>query len=523
MSPTINENSSDDVRRFDSDGNLSEIRILAGRKPDIVSALGEALAATIQPVYVSGGRLVELIEHYATDTRVARSKEALIIHPISPLRLMELAGKACSWSKWDGRSSSYVPTDCPRQVAEMYLERGHWPELPELQGFTESPYLDINGRLIEHPGFNHETGIFLSLSKDISGLNIPRKPTRQHSINAVKVLRNHLSEFQFVSEEDEAAALAALISTLQRRILPAAPGFAISATAAGTGKTTLAEVCTIVATGRRPAVLSIGQDPQETEKRIVGVLLAGDPVVLLDNISEPVGGDLLCQVLSQPKVKVRPLGGSGSIEVPSGSTMFFTGNALSIKGDLKRRVLLIRMDAGLENPEQRKFKRDILEDTYRQRGPFISAALTISAAYLTAGEPEIEGWHPFGSFGAWDRMVRRPLMWAGLPDPLGTSQALKDVDPEIEAMRMMIDAWNEAFKAGGSHKLSDVIAKSGSVEAGAAKLKDALNYICSEKITSRRLAGWLRRNRDRIIDGRRFVLAAHDNDSKVGMWKLEKC
>jgi putative DNA primase/helicase len=123
-------------------------------------------------------------------------------------------------------------------------------------------------------------------------------------------------------------------------------------------------------------------------------------------------------------------------------------------------------------------------------------------------------------------------MWAGLPDPLGPSQALKDVDPEIEALRVMIDAWDEAFnkpdalrleKVPKPYKLSDVIAKSQSSDEGAAKLRDALNYVCSEKVTSLRLSGWLRRNRDRIIDGRRFVLAEHDSTSKIGKWKLETC
>ena len=44
---------------------------------------------------------------------------------------------------------------------------------------------------------------------------------------------------------------------------------------------------TTSATGRRAAVLSVSGDPEEEKKRLLSLLIAGDPVVTFDNIEEP--------------------------------------------------------------------------------------------------------------------------------------------------------------------------------------------------------------------------------------------
>lgn len=513
------------------DRSNNTIFLKQGRISEVVSAIGESLSDSGQNVFVYGDRLVEVIERKKSDKGIDRPDGALMIHAVESNNLVEKIGRSCAVAKWDGRSGGYVPTDCPKRVADIYMSRGYWPELPDLIGFTEAPFIDLDGRLVNTPGYDDKTQIYLTLSPFLSGMVMPKKSTLELARISIRALQAHLSEFAFVESEggskpDESGAIAAIMTVLQRRVLESAPAFAISATAAGTGKTTLAEVCSIIATGRRPAVASLGDDASETEKRIQGMLMAGENPIVLDNITTKIGDEpVINQALSQPRLIFRPLGASSMINIPTNATMFLTGNSLSVVGDMRRRTVLIRMDAKQENPEKRRFKSNIIESTIKQRGKLIAAALTIIMAYIEAGEPEPDGWNPVGSFDQWDRLIRRPLMWAGLPDPLLSSQALKDIDPDIEGIRMMFDAWRKAFDPINLYplKVSSIIEKADSSEPGAAQLKDALNFITWEKISSKRVAGWLRSNRDRIVDGYRITMAGHDSVSGVGLWKLVRC
>jgi putative DNA primase/helicase len=273
--------------------------------------------------------------------------------------------------------------------------------------------------------------------------------------------------------------------------------------------------------------MSLGHDDAETEKRLTGVLLAGDAVISIDNIERPLKGDLLCQVTTQQFVRLRPLGGSGMLSIPTHAVIVATGNNLAIVGDLKRRVALIRLDAGTERPEQRDFDTDHLELIGKRRGALISHALTIVLAYIQAGAPKIDGLHSLGGFEQWDRVVRRPLVWLGLPDPLVAAEGLRDQDPDIEAMRLLYTSWHAKF---GSSPVvvADVVAAGMETSPMSGDyrnpdLRDSLQLICAEKPNSRRLSGWLRRHQDRIVDGLTVKQHGMDSHSKVAKWAVLAC
>lgn len=68
----------------------------------------------------------------------------------------------------------------------------------------------------------------------------------------------------------------------------------------------------------------------------------------IDNCEEPLGGELLCQAMTQTSLKVRILGKSMNAEVPSYAMMFATGNNLTLEGDMTRRPIRATLDAGVE-------------------------------------------------------------------------------------------------------------------------------------------------------------------------------
>ena len=448
---------------------------------------------------------------------------AVMVQPVAPPLLVELAGRAAYHQKWDPRISDYVATNCPRCAVDSLLARGHWPRVRDLIGFIETQTITNEGRVIDQPGYDEASGLFCAFTAIPGYQRPPTKPTKKDASAAAERLLRLFDSFPFVDATDRTAMLAALLTAIQRRLLPAAPLMAITAPTPGTGKTLLCETLALVATARRASVLSLGHDDAESEKRLTGVLLAGDAVISVDNIERPLKGDLLCQVATQQFVRLRPLGGSGVLNVPTHSLIVATGNNLAIIGDLKRRVLMIRLDAKTERPEHRAFDRDHLATITAQRGEIISLCLTIIAAYLAAGAPKITGLHSYGGFEQWDRMVRRPLVWLDLPDPLLTSEELREQDPDLEAMRLLYSAWQESF---GERPVTvaEVIAEGVSVGQSAnEELRDALQLVCAEKPNSRRLSYWMRSHRERIIDGLQLCKAGTDGHAKVAKWKVIKC
>lgn len=527
--PELNLVKADKEQRaaFNGDGQRV-IQHDPGKLPEILDECEQALADADCNLFVQSGRLVRIYPaKEGLSCGVNRPRGAITLHPVDGAHLVELLTKAAIHERFDARADKYKPCDGPRRVADSFLARGNWPHLDQLTGFIETITITPEGRVIEQPGYDEDTGLFAAFEQNVHTTSPKPKPSRADAEKAKLVLMELMDDFPVVDECDTSAMLAGIITSLVRRILPAAPMMAITAPTPGTGKTLVAETFAIIATGRRASVLSLGHDESEAEKRMGGVLMAGDSCILLDNIERPLKGDLLCQVCTQQFVRLRPLGASGMVSIPTHALIVATGNNLSIVGDLKRRVVLIRMDAKQERPEQRTFTRDHLEYVFEQRGELIRAALEIPLAYIAAGSPAIAGLHPLGGFELWDKMVRRPLVWLGMADPLKAAEALRQQDPDLETMRMLFESWRAVFPSGQATAAEVVAASLDGIMNGTVKtnpdLYDAMQMVCAEKINSRRLAGWLRTHRDRIIDGMKLEQCGADGHAKIARWKIVKC
>lgn len=469
---------------------------------------------------------------------VSRPKGSIVLVPATQQLIMELGTGVAVHRKYDARLSGddkYKIINCPAPVSAGIIARGFYPEFPLLNGVVEAATLDRDGREISNPGLDPKTGLYIATDKPLPAMN--GVMGRAKALKAIQMLKAPLRGFSFVSDADMSAALAAIMTALIRRILPSAPMFGITAPTPGTGKTLLAEVVAIIATGRRPPVMSMGSDENELAKRLNGVLLSGDSMLLIDNVTRAFGNeDVINQILSQPVMRFRPLGGSGMVSAPTNLIVMVTANNLVIIGDAKRRTVLIQMDARDERPDTREFNWDVLVETSQQREQLIRAALEITKAYFEAGKPRVDGWKPFGSFNDWDEMVRRPLMFFGEPDPIASADVLRVIDPDAGAMRLM---FSQIF-ALQDEWIRDALTASEIISKGNAKrddeyirpdLHEALELTCGGRIDSRRLGNWLRVHANRIVtvdcskgDSKTITLqlerAGHDNGSNVAKWRV---
>jgi putative DNA primase/helicase len=160
-----------------------------------------------------------------------------------------------------------------------------------------------------------------------------------------------------------------------RRSLPTAPMHAFSAPVAGSGKSLLVDIASVIATGHEAGVISQGTSDAEMDKRLGAALLAGDPIISIDNCEAPLGGELLCQMLSQTRVRTRILGQSAAPELTSGAFVAATGNNLTLVGDITRRALLCSLDPKHARPETRVFDRDPIEAAKSARPQYVAATL----------------------------------------------------------------------------------------------------------------------------------------------------
>jgi putative DNA primase/helicase len=97
---------------------------------------------------------------------------------------------------------------------------------------------------------------------------------------------------------------------------------------------------------------------------------------------------------------------------------------LVIGGDMTRRALRGALDPGCERPELRVFDvENPLDRAKRERAAFVRDALTVLRAYIIAGRPDPVP--ALGSFAEWSKLVPSALVWLGLPNPVGTMEAVR--------------------------------------------------------------------------------------------------
>jgi putative DNA primase/helicase len=480
------------------------IDIRAGELPRLVREAEDALIRE-SGIYQRGGQLVriaclagDLIQH-----GVKRAAGSHLILPVNFDYLRLALSRAAEWTKWDGRNRAVIATDAPAAVAKALMSAsGEW-KLPFLTGLICAPTLRPDGSLLDVPGYDPASGLYGAF--DASEFpRIKRKPSRDDAIEAIQLLRDLFSECQFTGGANSAhasVAIAATITAAVRHALPTAPAFGLSAHKAGSGKTTTASAIGQICTGQRPPVLALSEDEAEFRKAILALLIAGDAVILLDNIARPVDSAALCALLTNPTYSDRILGVNQRAVVPTASTWLLTGNHLEFIGDLTSRLLLSVLDPEVEHPESRVFKRDLAAYVTERRGELLAAALTIPLAYLTAGETAVNA--PRSRFREWDRLVRRPLLWLVEADPLETQILVETADPERESLLAVLLAWREAF----DDRPASVAMAVGAAMANQAPLLEALQAVAGDSkgnINVRRLGRWLARHVRRIENGMRF-------------------
>jgi hypothetical protein len=508
--------------------------IITLKDGELLRILADAEAALLNddgpPIFQRGGMLVYL-HRWPTGGEqhgIRRKAGALTINQASKEWLRLRMAAAATFVRYDVRAKRELPKDPSLELANALLSATtHW-KFPPLTAIIEAPTLRPDGTILDAPGYDKASALFF----DPGDLTVPPldpKPTRDDALEAFELLDDVIREFPFIDKAARSVMLAEILTALVRRSLRTAPLFAHDAPVMGSGKTLLADTSAIISTGRSiPAMSYTGEEPED-RKRITAALIAGDPMVLLDNVSKALEGDALSAVLTQDFWRDRVLGLSQVVTLPTCTTWIATGNNVTVAGDLSTRVLSCRINPDHENPEEREFARpDLRAFLLEHRGKLVHAGLTVLRAYVVAGKPK-QNIKPFGRFEQWSDLIRSALMWLDCVDPCLSRQNLTIDDPVRAGLLEVLAAWKALF--GNSPKTTteviqatmrptggDMFAKSENPENKA--LREALEAVLYRgEIKKRSLTWWLKKQQDRIVN--KMAIQNAGTDRHGTSWKLK--
>jgi hypothetical protein len=493
------------------------IRLTDGELPRIVDDVETVLiAAGGRDLYQRGELVVRPIK---SKLKAANDRDTFgwQLIPVTTPFLVDTFTRIIRFEKWDGRAKDYLPKNCPDQVAEVYLARtGGW-KIPVLLGIVNTPFLRADGSLCEQLGYDKASALLFNPEKQAFP-SVAANPTLEQARNALKYLDGALlSEFPFVENIDRSVALSGILTAFDRRAMATAPLHGYTSPVAGTGKSLLVDLASILVSGEIAPVISQGKNEEELEKRLGAALIAGDAIVSLDNCDHEVSSSFLCQALTQARLRIRLLGYSRQVEVPINAAFYCTGNNLEISNDLTRRTLLCQIDAGMERPELRSFKRNVLETARNERGHLVAAILTVLRGWHCAGTAI--GVEPLGSFEDWSFRVRSPLLWLDRDDPCDSIKAVRASDPQRAGLNTVLVQWKEKLGTASSYTVQQVIQHASRDQDFFGALAAVAMSKQSANISNDRLGRWLGKNNGKIVN--RLKLVKSGSAGGYPLWQVE--
>jgi len=168
----------------------------------------------------------------------------------------------------------------------------------------------------------------------------------------------------------------------------------------------------------------------------------------------------------------------------------------------------------------RVFQRpDLVREVLRERGKYVSAALTLIRAWITAGRSNTDG-KSLASYGDWSDLCRQPLLWLGCADPTDSIFEAMSEDPDRETLEHLLHAWYSVFGKAPT-MVRDAVKQASSCLDDHVELREVIHDIADERgdINRRKLGRWIKRHEGRIVDGLKFIRDSGKRSAEA--WKVE--
>ncbi|HMB05844.1 MAG TPA: hypothetical protein VKP69_19170, partial [Isosphaeraceae bacterium] len=441
-------------------GDSRPVILISTEEYEVIDRAVEALAADPE-LYRRGTALVRVVREESRPQGVIRAEGSPRLDLVPQANLRDRLTRVARWVKSrktrDGDGDP-VAANPPEWAVAGVAARGEWPKIRAIEAVVETPVLRLDGSILDTPGYDEKTGLLYIPNATFPP--VPEFPTHGDAKEAAERLLTLVADFPFAGDKHKAAWLASLLTPLGRfAIAGPCPLFLFDANTAGSGKTMLCDITSILTTGRDCARTAYPATDEEMDKRILAIALAGYRMILFDNLETgaALGGSALDAALTGTSYNGRILARSEMAnDIPLFTVWYANGNNLGLRGDAIRRIVPCRLDSRVERPEERSdFKiPDLLAHVREHRGELVADALTILRAYVVAGRPgPAAKLTPIG-FPAWERVVRRAVHWAIGVDPCQTREEIRAADDIASQLPALIEGWAQLCESEGEAGLT---------------------------------------------------------------------
>jgi hypothetical protein len=370
------------IRRAVDAGMLPETFVQAG-KPIVVERVSgtvivladEDATLPVQCTRLDGPNLARLLaEHITLESMTAKG-----------------------WAEW-------MPS---AGVLSAALSGASW-SMPTLNGIVGIPVVRHDGTLLQRPGYDARTGLYLAPTVRIEP--IAERPSAA-AVQAARafVFDRLLADFPWERPADRANYIALLVSPYLRYYLRClAPLGIITASTPASGKTLLTGLVGLLA-GQKSMTWPADND-EELRKTITAAFHEQAGVMLFDNLAEgtEIGSPILANLLTAEVWSDRLMGGNSKLlSFPNDRLWMVTGNNLLTGGDIRSRHVNVRLAPQDPNPEQRTgFTIDDLPTQILRKdfqATVLQHLLVLIVDWTAAGAPRTG--HTMRQFSEWARGV----------------------------------------------------------------------------------------------------------------------
>lgn len=433
------------------------------------------------------------------------------LRPVDAGMLHWIVGDACDPVLLDrnGAIKKHVPT--PPVVANMLMTmRGPWPAV---DGLTATPFLRQDGTIVSEPGYDWLSRM---VYRPMPGFSPPA--VNGDVRGAVGVLDDALHDFGFEDATSRANAFGLILTPFLRPLIGLVPLFVIDSPTPGSGKGLLVSLASIIATGQPCGTWPYPTDYEESRKLFTTILSTGAAIVHLDE-AHAVGGVHLANLLTSDEWHDRLIGTGRAVAFPNRTVWCAAGNNVEVRGDLARRVCVIRLDPRMEDPAGRPgtaFRHHPLGPwAVRQRGPLVSAALALCRAWVDAGRPS--GDVTVGSFEEWGAIVGGVLAVAHVDGFMGNRQrVLSHADVERASSESFV-RWLHVHYGDAPFTVAEIVVQ---LRAAVVDPPESVGIPEHPEI-GKRMGGWFRRNRGRRYGRHAIIDAGTDSHTGRVRWAVE--
>lgn len=467
-------------------------------------------------VYQRNGGLVQLLAPAETED----AAPCPTISPLKTARVRELIADSFRFTKPGPKFGNPIQSAPPPWLYQELEARDQWDHVRALEGVVTWPAMRADGTFITEPGYDNKSCIYYAGPR----LAVAECPSEDAAKGAAKYILDLVREFPFQDEAHEAAWLAYPLTIIARTGLDCSPAWVFDAPTPGSGKTLLAELGARVVTGRNLPRLCPSDNDDENRKRITSLAIEAESICLIDNIVGSFGGASFDAAMTGPEWKDRILGTNKTVRVPLRIVWAISGNNITIKGDMGRRVIVCRLSPKGEKPDERSFTRsqaDLLELATNDRRKYLEALVTI-LRHAQARDPI--PLKPWGSFDRWTHLIRKALVLVGLPDPAVTRDAFRqdaDVMGEVRALALR-RMFEKVFLLGETNGRScrEIL----DLTSSDADIRELLAEMCgavdAKHLTASKLGYAFRKLKDRNLGG--LTLKHHSDSQGEKKWLIEK-